>query len=336
VLLNAENQRQSTRKMLLERPMSRKKNAKNPKPSTLPEQGVLAPAARSVRGETHQSQGEWESEQKENLARLLAPRPVKKVALMGISGWPPHIGHALAAQKLAESYDLVLVSPADGNPFKPHLPPLQSRLRQTENLMREALPKHGRVKVRSIGGLVAQAKRAQGEENPQAFTIEELAWIKREGEILGEIWEAKAAFGPDVLQAGSFERFKDAGRILAEFGVEKMPDNGCPRSSQLRAAMASVNRWGASEFLALAGRVGRANALEYLSTGEFLKIGHSIDEEAIFEALGKCSFNHSSTPDSALFASASPSSNGPSEPAPSRVSPRLPAQVFSRKRTMGP
>ena len=281
--------------------------------------GAKAPgaaASASLRGEAFQSQSEWEAEQKERLAALFAPRPVRKVALMGISGYPPHIGHALAAEKLAETYDLVLVSPADGNPFKPHLPALPGRLHQTENIIREALADNPRVKVRSIGGLVAQAKRAAGEENPQAFTIEELEWVRREGEILGEIWEAKAAFGPDVLQAGSFDRFKEAGRILAEFGVEKMPDNGCPRSSQLRAAMASVERWGAKEFLALAGRVGRSNALEYLSTGEFLRPGCEIDAEAIAEVFETSVLNKNPRLDEALF--------GPQD-----AEPEAPAAVLS-------
>jgi nicotinic acid mononucleotide adenylyltransferase len=240
-------------------------------------------------------------EQKRRLAELLAPRPIKRVALMGISAHPPHVGHMAAARELAKHYDLVIVSPADGNPFKPNLPALAERLEHTESLAREALAGNAKVKVRSIGGLVAAAKRQAGAAMSMAYTIEELEWLRREGELLGEIWEIKAAFGPDVLQAGSFERFKEAGRILAEFGVDRMPDNGCPRSSQLRAAMGRVEKWGAEEFLALAGRVGRANALEFIASGRFLKPGCEIDAEAIGEAMGRSRLNEDPALDPALF-----------------------------------
>ncbi len=150
-----------------------------------------------------------------------------KVALLGGSFNPPHVGHLLAAHyvRATQGMDEVWFMPAYQHPFGKVLEPFEHRMRMCEALCRDA---SGWMKT-------SRVEQEVSERGGAGYTVETLAWLRERYPQL----QFSLIIGSDIVKDlpnwKSFDRIQQMVRVLV------LNRAGYPEPGTLGPPMAEVS-----------------------------------------------------------------------------------------------
>jgi nicotinate-nucleotide adenylyltransferase len=147
-----------------------------------------------------------------------------KIAGYGLAANPPHRGHKMIIEHLADRYDLVLMIPSAAHAFGKDLPPMAIRLPLCAALLSEVAADN--VELSTLEEDLAG--------NGPVYSYDVLCAIKKRYPDA----QIDLVIGPDNAAPEVWSRFYRADDIKREFGVYVAPDMGADkRSTRLRAML---------------------------------------------------------------------------------------------------
>lgn len=193
---------------------------------------------------------------------------MKKAALYGLAGNPPHKGHWGCVRELAQAGYFVIVSPSAAHAFGKRMAPYAQRVSWARMGLEEfCADLSGRVAL--WDGEERLRERLGADAVYSIDALRELApqWPEHHLEL---------AVGPDNADPAVFKKFKDSQAILSEFGLVALSEQDARRSTQIRELMRELQASGSAELRAELERcVGRSVAASLEGLGYEIEGGYA-------------------------------------------------------------
>lgn len=154
-----------------------------------------------------------------------------RVAVYGAAFDPPHLGHMDVVAQLLAHFDTVLLVPAASHAFGKDMLPFAHRLRMVHLALAEQGLAGSRI---SVSEIEEQMLQEQGGRGP-VYTYSVLRRLRERADAAGSPESHVFAVGPDNAAPEVWERFWQAERMRAEFGLYVVEERLHLHSTECRA-----------------------------------------------------------------------------------------------------